>query len=113
HVIRHSLILLTATAPTTISTLSLHDALPILAHSIAQAAVGVGHALDDLVRDAHLGGVVGGRHPQAQHVGAQGVHQLVGGDHIAQDRKSTRLNSSHVKISYAVFCLKKKIKKNI
>src|SRR5690554_7091913 len=28
------------------------------------------------------------------------------------DRKSTRLNSSHVRISYAVFCLKKKIKKN-
>src|SRR5690554_7210793 len=27
----------------------------------------------------------------------------------AQDRKSTRLNSSHVRISYAVFCLKKKI----
>src|SRR5690606_40479604 len=27
---------------------------------------------------------------------------------IIQDRKSTRLNSSHVKISYAVFCLKKK-----
>src|SRR5690606_41000741 len=29
---------------------------------------------------------------------------------IGLDRKSTRLNSSHVKISYAVFCLKKKIK---
>src|SRR5436305_8495383 len=29
------------------------------------------------------------------------------------DRKSTRLNSSHVRISYAVFCLKKKKKKNI
>src|SRR5690349_23970902 len=29
------------------------------------------------------------------------------------DRKSTRLNSSHVEISYAVFCLKKKTKKNI
>src|SRR5690606_29799838 len=28
--------------------------------------------------------------------------------HLLQDRKSTRLNSSHVKISYAVFCLKKK-----
>src|SRR5699024_11339090 len=28
------------------------------------------------------------------------------------DRKSTRLNSSHVSISYAVFCLKKKIEKN-
>src|SRR5207302_2227544 len=31
--------------------------------------------------------------------------------HFVQDRKSTRLNSSHVKISYAVFCLKKKKKK--
>src|SRR5690606_39937492 len=31
--------------------------------------------------------------------------------HAFQDRKSTRLNSSHVKISYAVFCLKKKKKK--
>src|SRR3989442_10571318 len=30
--------------------------------------------------------------------------------HIVQDRKSTRLNSSHVRISYAVFCLKKKKK---
>src|SRR5690606_39347863 len=31
-----------------------------------------------------------------------------GMDHVVRDRKSTRLNSSHVKISYAVFCLKKK-----
>src|SRR5437773_8410322 len=30
-----------------------------------------------------------------------------------QDRKSTRLNSSHITISYAVFCLKKKKKKNV
>src|SRR5690606_41823864 len=39
--------------------------------------------------------------------------QVVFGDHhlAGQDRKSTRLNSSHVKISYAVFCLKKKKKK--
>src|SRR5690606_41880388 len=29
-------------------------------------------------------------------------------EELAEDRKSTRLNSSHVKISYAVFCLKKK-----
>src|SRR3712207_6909704 len=34
--------------------------------------------------------------------GARGHHRL------AQDRKSTRLNSSHANISYAVFCLKKK-----
>src|SRR3712207_8032466 len=33
-------------------------------------------------------------------------------DHARKDRKSTRLNSSHANISYAVFCLKKKIKKN-
>src|SRR5690349_22678912 len=33
--------------------------------------------------------------------------------HAARDRKSTRLNSSHVEISYAVFCLKKKTKHNI
>src|SRR5690606_41327184 len=34
-----------------------------------------------------------------------------GGVALSLDRKSTRLNSSHVKISYAVFCLKKKNKK--
>src|SRR5688572_31767996 len=32
---------------------------------------------------------------------------------LSQDRKSTRLNSSHSQISYAVFCLKKKKKKKI
>src|SRR3712207_7641967 len=32
---------------------------------------------------------------------------------LAKDRKSTRLNSSHANISYAVFCLKKKKKNNI
>src|SRR5690554_7202772 len=39
------------------------------------------------------------------------VAGLVGGLDV-KDRKSTRLNSSHVRISYAVFCLKKKKKKN-
>src|SRR5690606_42043612 len=37
--------------------------------------------------------------------GDRGEH---GRDPLGVDRKSTRLNSSHVKISYAVFCLKKK-----
>src|SRR6266496_4637178 len=37
-----------------------------------------------------------------------GLVRLEGGRPAAQDRKSTRLNSSHVEISYAVFCLKKK-----
>src|SRR5690554_7295259 len=38
----------------------------------------------------------------------QGAHRK---EQAPQDRKSTRLNSSHVRISYAVFCLKKKKKK--
>src|SRR5690349_24401474 len=36
------------------------------------------------------------------------VRELPAGARRAEDRKSTRLNSSHVEISYAVFCLKKK-----
>src|SRR5690625_7029790 len=36
------------------------------------------------------------------------LHQLKVGDFVNLDRKSTRLNSSHVAISYAVFCLKKR-----
>src|SRR5258707_10855032 len=40
------------------------------------------------------------------HMGA--VDQNVGGPGATLDRKSTRLNSSHANISYAVFCLKKK-----
>src|SRR5690625_6773068 len=44
----------------------------------------------------------GGKLPRAW----SGVHEAQGGP---IDRKSTRLNSSHVAISYAVFCLKKKI----
>src|SRR5207249_9948108 len=45
-------------------------------------------------------------------VGKDGLGELRGGEvtfaHEGLDRKSTRLNSSHVSISYAVFCLKKK-----
>src|SRR5256885_11644425 len=36
------------------------------------------------------------------------AHGVISGDGAAVDRKSTRLNSSHLVISYAVFCLKKK-----
>src|SRR5690625_6349844 len=49
-------------------------------------------------------------HPSSQIVG----HLVLPDDSCRQDRKSTRLNSSHVAISYAVFCLqKKKIQKNV
>src|SRR5256885_12419563 len=43
--------------------------------------------------------------------GAIGIGQIMP-SHIGEDRKSTRLNSSHLVISYAVFCLKKKKKRN-
>src|SRR5207302_10782858 len=48
-------------------------------------------------------------HTALQLIGDPRLVEPAGGDR--RDRKSTRLNSSHVKISYAVFCLKKK-KKN-
>src|SRR3712207_7365611 len=51
----------------------------------------------------HVGEAV--EHPGEQHLVAQPPG---GGQRRLQDRKSTRLNSSHANISYAVFCLKKK-----
>src|SRR3712207_7930717 len=81
------------TATTEIYTLSLHDALPISS------------------------GVQGSLPPRAVG-GAAGVRALPGAvpqrrrsaapRPAGRDRKSTRLNSSHANISYAVFCLKKK-----
>src|SRR5690606_23352541 len=48
------------------------------------------------------------RHPNlSSGLAAEPLHHLIQGDSCGADRKSTRLNSSHVKISYAVFCLKK------
>src|SRR6266568_6547547 len=77
------------TATTEIYTLSLHDALPIsLALSPLRGAGTV------LVPDAAI---------------ANDVIALDG----EEDRKSTRLNSSHSSISYAVFCLKKKKTTNL
>src|SRR3712207_9583358 len=84
------------TATTEIYTLSLHDALPISARPVRprQGA-------------AERGADPGGRRsrPHAGH----GLHP----GHRGEDRKSTRLNSSHANISYAVFCLKKKKKFNV
>src|SRR3712207_8684536 len=56
-------------------------------------------------------------HPRADGHHGFGRHDAVGQDLDRQgadpDRKSTRLNSSHANISYAVFCLKKKNKLNL
>src|SRR3712207_8707343 len=52
--------------------------------------------------------LVGQRHPQGEAAVAGHVLPVAGPLHPGRDRKSTRLNSSHANISYAVFCLKKK-----
>src|SRR5712691_10337292 len=61
-----------------------------------------------------IGGNAGGdsccRFPSGRG-GSTGPGRDTGGSHRGIDRKSTRLNSSHSQISYAVFCLKKKKKK--
>src|SRR5207249_11116640 len=81
----------TAPSTTDIYTLSLHDALPICHLDFLTGKRGA--LFEDVVRD------------RAVQVSAESPLQ--------RDRKSTRLNSSHVSISYAVFCLKKKKKKKI
>src|SRR2546430_12771874 len=79
-------------ATTEIYTLSLHDALPISDHLAAPRRQGRGR----LRR-----GLAGERRRRGHHGDASGPEPVL-------DRKSTRLNSSHSQISYAVFCLKKK-----
>src|SRR3712207_7257161 len=70
--------------------------------------------VDERRRDAaDVGGDPGAAERVGHDVGAQPVDQLLGRGVLRraardQDRKSTRLNSSHANISYAVFCLKKK-----
>src|SRR3712207_8843689 len=81
------------TATTEIYTLSLHDALPIFTASIIlQLLTVVVPSLEKLQKEGE--------------VGQQRITQYT--RYLTVDRKSTRLNSSHANISYAVFCLKKK-----
>src|SRR3712207_8884343 len=97
------------TATTEICTLSLHDALPIYVASVlGRELVAVGGRVRRCVtggeaRHATWGGARSAGHRPGAHAPDRGD----GARH--QDRKSTRLNSSHANISYAVFCLKKKI----
>src|SRR3712207_7640390 len=58
-------------------------------------------------------GQVGARDRDADNAPANADERLLEADGLAgRDRKSTRLNSSHANISYAVFCLKKKKNKS-
>src|SRR5436305_11227194 len=80
-------------------TLSLHDALPIWMWGFAPNGVHGRNTLSAIaIRAMHRSS------------GDNHEHGRRAGHHQSQDRKSTRLNSSHVRISYAVFCLKKKNK---
>src|SRR5204862_5367479 len=86
--------------PTTeIYTLSLHDALPICTASAARH----GSRSRSRLRSAEPGR--GADEMQARPRPMAAPRSVTGDE---GDRKSTRLNSSHVEISYAVFCLKKK-----
>src|SRR5207245_6630867 len=103
----------TLPAPTHIYTLSLHDALPILTGRLGER---LGHRLH--AERGHDGLLRGGRRDgaEADTAAERREPREGGGAGLAhrpgEDRKSTRLNSSHGSISYAVFCLKKKKKKD-
>src|SRR5206468_12378327 len=94
-----------APSPTATYTLSLHDALPIF-REIDRRALAIRlrvvlRRVEDVRRVPMVVVRPVGHRPQRR----------AGGERVRcgeQDRKSTRLNSSHDQISYAVFCLKKK-----
>src|SRR5256885_10359397 len=100
------------TAPTEIYPLSLHDALPIfLAVALPRIAREMGTTANTLtwvITGPLL--VFGVAAPAMGRAGDVWGHRRVylAGRGMAADRKSTRLNSSHLGISYAVFCLTKK-----
>src|SRR5699024_12588143 len=106
---QHTVSFSNATAPTEIDTLSLHDALPILAMSSQKNRRSTPLLLSLLLM---LRPRVPPTMPPITITMSTG-HWNSGTVPLRivlrkLDRKSTRLNSSHVSISYAVFCLKKK-----
>src|SRR5699024_12486924 len=91
------LFLLIAQPTSQLYTLSLHDALPIFPAEAEEEAVRIELFDDEVERLSYFDPLTG--------VVLRKVPRLT---IYPKDRKSTRLNSSHVSISYAVFCLKKK-----
>src|SRR5688572_30883723 len=99
------------TSTTEIYTLSLHDALPILSDVDGLPVVGDAVAFESSDLEQAIGPVTD--HGNGVYSAVITASTTMGTAIITvrEDRKSTRLNSSHSQISYAVFCLKKKKKK--
>src|SRR5690606_41920048 len=93
-------------------TLSLHDALPIFYNVIDDMRAMLSGMLAPTLRENFLGYAEIREVFNITKVGKIAGCLVTEGNVKRGDRKSTRLNSSHVKISYAVFCLKKKNKNN-
>src|SRR3712207_8037461 len=87
------------TATTEIYTLSLHDALPISENTTPASSVEESRQCEKLIVQELM---LRTERPSS----TVNHHSMLG--QLSRDRKSTRLNSSHANISYAVFCLKKK-----
>src|SRR3712207_7513449 len=74
-------------------------------HDLTTEGARVAPGLAAPPQDLHMVGLAGRAQPRHGPAGAQAVEGVA--PVRPQDRKSTRLNSSHANISYAVFCLKK------
>src|SRR5690606_39984553 len=106
-------VLMKKTTTTATFTLSLHDALPIYNQLVSPNALPnakIGHNLTPSAgRRMHSFDLDGLKVIDRANAGTcEKPRRDPGVSKHIRDRKSTRLNSSHVEISYAVFCLKKK-----
>src|SRR5690606_42127259 len=95
----------TPTSPPETYTLSLHDALPIF---LPMRILSCGAQIAALVLAASTALAQTPAQTLTVYTYDSFTAEWGPGPVVEKDRKSTRLNSSHVKISYAVFCLKKK-----
>src|SRR5690606_41308365 len=104
------LFLLNALLLSHIYTLSLRDALPILHATSCSRQLSDDDVLPRWDWPSRYGDFIS--HPTCGNAWVRSIRSILPGDEggkycePTRDRKSTRLNSSHVKISYAVFCLK-------